>query len=232
LLQLPTSTSPPEQAPPFAVAPSAGSLADWILTVPAGPWRPPDAATLGSAAFALVLLEGLLIREVILDGVPAVQLLGPGDVIDPWQAPGASILCGERVSWSAATTARLGVLGERFLQTATQRPSTIVALHRRMAAQLDRAWRHAAIAHLPRVEQRLVAVFCALGDDYGRVSGDGIVIGLRLTHRTLGALVGARRPTVSLALKALGDQGLLRPTPTGWWLSRRATALIDDDSAG
>jgi hypothetical protein len=39
-----------------------------------------------------------------------------------------------------------------------------------------------------------------------------------LTHETLGALVGARRPTVTLALRKLTDDGALVPQDAGWLL--------------
>jgi CRP/FNR family transcriptional regulator, cyclic AMP receptor protein len=47
------------------------------------------------------------------------------------------------------------------------------------------------------------------------VTGDGVVIGLRLTHEVLGCLVGARRPTVTLALKDLGAAGHVRRRDDG-----------------
>jgi hypothetical protein len=41
---------------------------------------------------------------------------------------------------------------------------------------------------------------------------------LALTHETLGALVGARRPTVTLALRKLTDDGALVAQDPGWLL--------------
>jgi hypothetical protein len=41
---------------------------------------------------------------------------------------------------------------------------------------------------------------------------------LALTHETLGGLVGARRPTVTLALRKLTDDGALVPQDHGWLL--------------
>jgi DNA-binding IclR family transcriptional regulator len=45
-----------------------------------------------------------------------------------------------------------------------------------------------------------------------------VAIDLPLTHETIGRLVGARRPTVSLGLRELAMQDLLRREPTGRWL--------------
>jgi hypothetical protein len=52
----------------------------------------------------------------------------------------------------------------------------------------------------------------------GRVSGDGVILPLALTHRMLGQIVGARRPTVSSALSELAARGELARRPDGSWL--------------
>jgi CRP-like cAMP-binding protein len=52
----------------------------------------------------------------------------------------------------------------------------------------------------------------------GRVTSDGTLIPIRLTHEALGKLVGARRPTVSLAMKELDAAGRVRRLADGTWL--------------
>jgi CRP/FNR family transcriptional regulator, cyclic AMP receptor protein len=47
-----------------------------------------------------------------------------------------------------------------------------------------------------------------------------VVVPLALTHRILGQLVGARRPTVSTALSELAERGELVRRPDGSWLLR------------
>jgi hypothetical protein len=47
------------------------------------------------------------------------------------------------------------------------------------------------------------------------------VLPLSLTHELLGALVGARRPTVTLALRALTDRGAVVHQDKGWLLLER-----------
>ena len=84
--------------------------------------------------------------------------------------------------------------------------------------QLDRAGEHKAISQLTRVEDRLLALFWYLADRWGRVRADGVAIDLPLTHETIGWLIGARRPTVSLGLRELATQDLLRREQDGRWL--------------
>ena len=52
------------------------------------------------------------------------------------------------------------------------------------------------------------------------MSGDGVVVPLALTHRILGQLVGARRPTVSTALGELAERGELVRRVDGSWVLR------------
>ncbi len=74
--------------------------------------------------------------------------------------------------------------------------------------------------HLPRVEDRIVALCAELAERLGRMTSDGIVIDLPLTHQAIGELVGSRRPTVSLALQRLGEDGVLeRRDDSRWYLA-------------
>jgi CRP/FNR family transcriptional regulator, cyclic AMP receptor protein len=85
----------------------------------------------------------------------------------------------------------------------------------------DRAERLAtlkAIAQLNSVRRRLIALFWHLAERWGRMTADGIVVPLTLSHRLLGELVGARRPTVSAALAALAHEGRLVRRESGDWL--------------
>jgi hypothetical protein len=86
-------------------------------------------------------------------------------------------------------------------------------------SQLGRQSADQAIAQLPRVEDRLLALFWHLADRWGRRHRDDIAIGLPLTHEALGRLIGARRPTVSLGLRALAEEGALHREGEQWVLA-------------
>ncbi|MGN6871536.1 MAG: helix-turn-helix domain-containing protein [Solirubrobacteraceae bacterium] len=86
----------------------------------------------------------------------------------------------------------------------------------RAAEQSERAAAHLAIAELPQVDQRLMAMMWLLAEDWGYVTPAGTVLPLALTHETLGGLIGARRPTVTLALRDLSARGELIRRRTGW----------------
>jgi DNA-binding transcriptional ArsR family regulator len=76
----------------------------------------------------------------------------------------------------------------------------------RRVAELDTL---RAIASQPRLEVRLVLLLWHLAVRWGRVEPAGIRLCLPLTHRLLGHLVGAERPSISHALKRLADAGLV-----------------------
>ena len=57
-----------------------------------------------------------------------------------------------------------------------------------------------------------------LAERWGRLTSDGVLIPLDLSHRLLGQLVGARRPTIATAASELAKQGLLRRRDHGAWL--------------
>ena len=87
-----------------------------------------------------------------------------------------------------------------------------------MAEQSDRLATQLAICQLPRVDQRLLAMMWLLAESWGQVTSAGTTLPLTLTHDTLGGLVGARRPTVTLALGELTDRGAIVRQDRGWLL--------------
>jgi hypothetical protein len=74
------------------------------------------------------------------------------------------------------------------------------------------------ICQLPRVDERVLAMLWLLSETWGHVTPSGVRLPLVLTHETLGALVGARRPTVTLALRKLVEDGALVHQDAGWLL--------------
>lgn len=193
-----------------------------------GPWVPRE-RDLPEALLGFLVVEGLLRQDTVLAGNRAAQLHGPGDVADPF-APAADGAPVQR-SWTAVGPTRLAALDTRFLAATCRWPTIGLALHRKMAAQAARLTVHAAATQLGRVELRLLAVLWELADRWGVVTPDGVSVRLRLTHQALGDLVGARRPTVTLALRELADQGHVSRDEDGCFLlavgSREALAGAD-----
>jgi CRP/FNR family transcriptional regulator, cyclic AMP receptor protein len=180
------------------------------LHVDRGPWTPPKAA--GPMLGAMVL-EGSILFETKVFGNVAARLFGPGDTV----YTAASSYDDGR--WQVLTDAHLAILDNRVALAALRWPRLGAALARRlMEAQEEQALR-AAISTITGVEQRVLALLTHFANRWGRVSTDGLLLDLPLTHEMLGRLIGARRPTVSLALTALREQELLRQHPmTRHWI--------------
>jgi CRP-like cAMP-binding protein len=94
-------------------------------------------------------------------------------------------------------------------------------LHDRLALQAHRASAHLAMLHASRGEERIVLLFEDLGERCGRMTPEGVVIDISLTHELIGRLTGARRPTVSLAMQTLADAGALCRVDKDRWMIPR-----------
>jgi hypothetical protein len=183
-----------------------------------GPW---DVTRLSGASadhVGLLILDGVLARELIVADHVSAELLGPGDLVRPWQATTRSSLLPVDALWSVLSTLTVAVLDRRFALEGARYPELTAALFDRLSERSVRLATTQAISQLTRVDRRLKALFWHLAERWGRVTGDGVVVPLALTHRILGQLVGARRPTVSTALSELAERHELTRRPDGSWL--------------
>jgi hypothetical protein len=192
------------------------------ISVPAGNWRHPRDADRARGGYGLLLLDGLIIRRGGIDGRYGAELLGPGDLLRPWQRDGML-----SVDWTfrAVTGARLAVLDPRWAARAAPWPQLGAELAGRALARAVRTVTAMAIAQQPRLEDRLWMLFWELADRYGRVCADGVRLEAPLTHEALSHLAGARRPSVSAALTRLSQSGRLRRDGHLWVLSGEPPAL-------
>ena len=76
----------------------------------------------------------------------------------------------------------------------------------------------AAIANTVGVEDRLLLLMWQLAELWGEKRRGGALLPFRLSHQTLADLVGARRPTVTLAVRALTQRELLERRESGEWM--------------
>jgi CRP-like cAMP-binding protein len=172
-----------------------------------------------SHAFGAFVLDGMLLQRLQLGDHEAMRLIGPGDLIAAGMKPSSTLVGGFRRR--AISDLRLAVLGHDFLLAARRWPALIAGLHLRMAEQVDRAAAQITICQLARVADRVLAMMWLLAETWGRVTASGVTLPVSLTHEALGALVGARRPTVSLALAELIERGAVVRQRTGWLLLER-----------
>jgi len=188
-----------------------------LVTIARGEHAARELAGGRDVAYGVLLVDGLLNRTVALDDVTSAQLLGRGDLV-PVGGERSGALVPSNVRWTVIEPVTAAVLDDTFLLTVRRWPELVAALFERVAAQEERRDVHRALSQLPRVEDRVHALLWLLAERWGQVTGDGVVLGLRMTHELLGQLVGAKRPTVSLALKQLEADDDIRRRPAGGWL--------------
>ena len=98
-------------------------------------------------------------------------------------------------------------------------PPVTVAVLGRIHARAHRLALTQAISQMTGVDRRLEALFWHLADRLDNVTPAGVVVPVALSHRLLGSLVGARRPTVTTALLELAASGGVSPHRGGWLLT-------------
>ena len=189
-----------------------------VHRLPEGPWSAGRLAETNPEHMGLLLLEGIVSREVVVADTVSTELLGPGDVLRPWAVHEAPPLLQVTVRWNALTECRMAVLDRRFGNRLIHWPEVNSLLIDRLNDRAQRLAVTQAISQLNRVDRRLLALFWHLAERWGRMTPEGVAVPLTLSHRMLGQLVGARRPTVSTAIGDLARRDLLVRKVNGTWL--------------
>jgi CRP/FNR family transcriptional regulator, cyclic AMP receptor protein len=170
-------------------------------------------------AIGLLVLQGLLVRRVGIDGRYGAELLGQGDILRPWQREDAEPTIPHTTGWRVLEPTQVALLDGRVAHRFARYPELTGRLVGRTLERSRWLTVNMAIVHQPRVDVRLHMLFWHLADRWGRVSGDGVIVPLRLTHSVLADLVTARRPTVSTSLSDLAHRKLVQPIGDEWLLA-------------
>lgn len=176
--------------------------------------------------FGLLVLDGLIAFDVEVGDRIATELVGSGDLITP---------CGDRVDamlhhrdgWRVLVPAQLALLDAGFATRVAPWPQVVSSLLRRCTRRTAEVDEMRAIACHPRLEVRLDLLFWHLAARWGRVEPSGIRLTLPLTHRLLGQLVAAERPSISHALSRLAASGLVTGSAGDWHLHGTVDAHLD-----
>jgi len=197
---------------------AAAELGVRVTRVSRGLW---DAERLSHAHpehVGLLMLDGVLAREVLIADTVSTELLGAGDVVRPWHDGGEARLLIHEVRWTVLADVRLAVLDRRFASRLARFPEVNAMLIERLTDRAQRVAVSQAISQLTGVDRRLLALFWHLAERWGRMTAHGVAVPMALSHRVLAQLVGARRPTVSTALADLAERGELTRRDDGTWL--------------
>jgi CRP/FNR family transcriptional regulator, cyclic AMP receptor protein len=159
----------------------------------------------------LLILDGLLAFEMQVGDRTTTELLGAGDLLQPPAGKPDELLEG-MAAWRVLYPTRLGLLDAGFADRVRPWPQIGQALMSRACRRTTDINVLRAITAQPRLEVRLDLLLWHLAGRWGRVEPAGIRLTLPLTHRLLGQLAAAERPSISHALARLARAGLVTGT--------------------
>lgn len=188
-----------------------------VAELPTGEWSG-QAQGVDSSGVGLLVLSGALCRRVGQKESYGAELLGPGDLLRPWEQIGTWASIPTEASWTVIQSSEIALLDADFAQRASHFPEIGSQLVGRALLRSRYLAVLLAIISQRRIETRLKMLFWHLADRFGQVNGEWVEIPIPLTHSILGELVAARRPSVSTALSCLQEEGGLIRTGSGWRL--------------
>jgi CRP/FNR family cyclic AMP-dependent transcriptional regulator len=164
----------------------------------------------------VLVLDGVIVVDVHVGDRTTSELVGAGDVLRPDDSAGTELLP-VSTSVRALVQSRVALLNEAFCQRIRPWPQILlVLLQRANRRTMELNAQRAATCH-PRADARIALLLWHLASQWGVAGEDGTFLPLPLTHRLIGQLVGAERPSVSHALARLSAARLV---------SRRAGGLV------
>lgn len=187
-------------------------LSSWFAVVGRGP--------------GLLIIEGLLAVDTCIAGRTTSELLGSGDLIQPPERHDDEMVESDTV-WRALHPCRLALLDAGFSERVRSWPQLLSALFRRAERRSTELDVLRTISSHPRLEVRLVLLLWHLASRWGRVEPAGLRLELPLTHRLLGQLVAAERPSVSHALHRLAHAGIVTGAAGEWHLHGSVEAHLE-----
>ncbi len=188
------------------------------------PWRIGSSDLLG-----LLVIEGLLIRRVQVAGRNCGELVGPGAIVRPWDHFGEHAPLPFEVSWRVIEPVTLGLLDLQLIKVGARCPPLIHRILRRAVERSHALALDVAIHSLQHLELRLLVLFWHLADRFGRVTSEGTIVPLPLSHSDIAELVGSQRPSVSVRLSELAKRGVLaRRSDRTWVLLGEPPAELRD----
>jgi CRP/FNR family transcriptional regulator, cyclic AMP receptor protein len=181
-----------------------------------GPWSPDE--LIDASGLGILVIKGLLTRNVAIAGTRSREILGAGDVLRPWDDDSAIDPVPSITTWTVLEPTECAVLDRRWKLLAGRWPEfggeilhRIIRRSRWLAVLL-------AIANLRGVEDRVILLLWHLAGNWGRVTSAGTLVPFGLTHEVIADLAGARRPSMTTALTSLERKGLVERVADGWLL--------------
>lgn len=160
---------PPADA---AVAATRSAVATFALG--RGGWSPYDSLASGDDEdLCLLVLSGVLVRRIDLDGRGTIELLGQGDVLRPCVGGGEETVTAE-ASWRVLDPVWLAVLDLEFWVRLSAWPTISIALLDRVVQRSRAMHLRLGIVQVQQLPRRLLLLLWQLADRYGWVGSRGL----------------------------------------------------------
>ncbi len=138
-------------------------------------------------------------------------------MIFPWREDRASF---SRAEFEVVERARLRLLDLRPGSSLSRSHTATAAIAAKAIDRSRALGLQSAIMSIVGVEERLRALLWTFAERWGSVRADGVEVEVRVPQAVLAEMVGARRPTVSLALGNLCQRGQVIAVEPGHWILR------------
>ncbi|MBA3301526.1 MAG: Crp/Fnr family transcriptional regulator [Thermoleophilaceae bacterium] len=171
-------------------------------------------------SMGLLLLEGFIGGFVKVEGRCSLELLGAGDISQPWVRGHPNVTVRREVDWRVLAPTRVAILDADFMRRVAAWPQIAAALMHRAILRARGLTLLLAVNAVPRVDERVLLLLWHLADRWGRVTRDGVLLELPLTQEQLSMMIGAQRPSVTTALSQLRAEERIEPVSRGVWLLR------------
>ncbi len=175
----------------------------------------------------LLVIEGFLARRTTCGGETVSEIIGPGDLLRPWDHDGEYPVEGITTSWQLLEPATIALLDEDFAARIAPWPALTVAILARIGRRARWLALRLLISQVPGVALRVFYLLWHLAERWGIRTDGGLVVPVRLTHEQIAELIGARRPSVSHAVAELRAEGVRQLSRGGWEIPGDTPALID-----
>jgi CRP/FNR family transcriptional regulator, cyclic AMP receptor protein len=194
---------------------------------PIGPWDAIGEYGECSRWFGLLLIDGFVARETSCAGQTVTEIVGPGDLMRPWDHDREFPIEEIRTGWRMLEPGRIALLDEEFTRALAAWPALTVVLLARIARRARWLGMRLTVMQVHGVACRVLHMLWLLAERWGREVPEGVNIPVRLTHEQLAELIGAQRPSVSHAVSELRPAGVLSLGADGWLIPADTPALLD-----
>jgi CRP/FNR family cyclic AMP-dependent transcriptional regulator len=197
-----------------------------------GSWRPTFEPDQTQGHLGLLVVEGILLRTLQLGPRECSEVVGPGDLIRPWDPDDPAVAVPGASTWRALLPVTFAELDATFALRVAQWPAITAELLARSTRRARMLAYQATIAHVRRAETRLLLSLWHLAGRWGRVTSDGVRVPAPFTHQMLAQIACLERPTVSAAVSHLTAARLVSRTADGGWLLHGDPPPLERAEAG